>query len=232
MIGDRVGKYFSNLDKDLQALCPSLQAYEYHNEYYTTIMSLHHTGKVLRQKRSTRSITPPPAQTDLGGRVAELYLSGEKFSRWRKGMPGVCGEAEWKVAHSLTDEQIYDSKLPSPIILTIEGQAVAVGKQLGEPSWYGLVDVPERQFFAGVFSALASVPRAASQESRCGAYRYELPDSVINDNLRFSLYAIPDTLRQSLHTKADKNCPIVARTSHSSILAVAQELLDTAQPLN
>lgn len=232
MIGDRVGKYFSTLDKDLQALCPEVDAYEYHNEYYTTIMSLHHTGKVLRQKRSERQMTFVPVQTDLGARIAALYRSGEKFSRWRKGMPGVCGEAEWKVAHSVTDEHVYDSKLPSPIILTLGGQAVAVGKQLGEPSWYGLVDIPERQFFAGVFSAIAGAPRAIAQEPRCGAYRYELPDTESNDNLRFSLYAIPDALRQSLHTKADKNCPIVARTSHSAILAIAQELLETARPLN
>ncbi len=227
-------EYFSDLANDLSSLRPAIGNYKVWNEYNAAVAVMGYTAKALSKRTAESSEYPKtPFATALGERVASMYLSGIQFtSRKKEGMPGCCSEAEWKLAHSISDLMVEDPKSHSPIILTIRGRAVAIGKQWAEPTWYGLVNIPERGFYAGVFSAIAHIPRAQEQPENDKAYSYELPPQYSPDNLRFSLFATPIEKRKHLRVVANLEAQIVTQLSHEDIVNRATTLLRTAIRIN
>jgi hypothetical protein len=226
-------QYFVDLENDLMALSPEIEPVDFSwNEYGCAIEVLQQTRKALREDIAPYFQQPEtPASTQLGKRILQLRESGLKVLESTKEGPDCCEEAEWKLAHSLSADKIEDAKRRSPILLTIHGRAVAFGKQWGEPTWYGLTDVPTRGIYAGAFSAIAGIPLALNMPPNDRAYSFELPSVAEPRVIRFSLFATPPAKRKKLRFM-EHEASIIGETTHKKIVNRCDELLANAQQIS
>ncbi|MEO7945017.1 MAG: hypothetical protein ABIR37_02565 [Candidatus Saccharimonadales bacterium] len=161
--------------------------------------------------------------TALGKRTLALAKNKVAVLGSGKG-PICCEEAEWKLAHSLLPEEVHDASQHSPLILTLHNKAVAVGKHQGQPSWYGLRNVPERNIHAGAFHAITNIPLAISLPRASTAYRYSMSPENTASIIRFSIYATPPSHRRDIKF-LNEEAAIVRTTRHESIVKACDDYL-------
>lgn len=221
-------RYFIDLERDFLAVCPQLEETDFDGNEYNCAMSVLEKGRRVLRADSPQSLQDPHMElsTALGRRIVELRNKRARVNEPDVG-PLCCQEAEWKLAYSLLPRAVNNPLQRSPVLLTLHDRAVAVGKQWGAPSWYGLEDIPERGIYAGAFHAIPDVPIAKHFPKAESAYRYALPDVSEPRLIRFSIYATPQITRRYMRSM-ENEALIVRSTTHEKIVSLCSEYLSTA----
>lgn len=148
----------------------------------------------------------------------------------------VCEEAEVKFLKSLgikAKNRATDSSRPSPIIITQENVAIAIAKQIGENTIYGLRDVPEIGLNAGdIHDTITHRFDPKSLGPSDSAHQIALPFACTFRALRPSLFAIPTAERLAAQSSEDETWHTLDITPHNEIIKVVGKLLNNARVLN
>lgn len=183
----------------------------------------------------------------LQTQVGQAVFSAIKHDTWFDTKANCCEESEARLVMSLNDEAVVNPAYKSPIIIVEQGQPVAISKQFGERTVYGLEDVPEYGLYRGLFhstdqSALSQCIPLAEDHAWTVALddKQSISRLYLGNPIRPSLFLVPQHVRNEMSRhQATSDWGTLenwiqegALYSHDDIQALATLAIVGAKPLD
>lgn len=151
-------------------------------------------------KKPDRAAEPEQLQTQVGRAV----LMALKHDTWFDTTANCCEESEARLVMSLDDEAIRNPVYKSPVLITDQGQPIAISKQFGERTIYGLEDAPEHRIYKGLFHSTDQLvfpqytPPVADHAWTVAIDEPSMSKLYLGNPIRPSLFIVPEYVRNEM----------------------------------
>lgn len=202
--------YFDNLRYDRAALSGNLSELYRSNSPYNRLISntpiydpvsLVEYFKDMGEDQPNRETTKNLLSTDLKTNIGKRGLFLASHNVEYNVDANCCEESEPRLIRALQEKAIQNDKFKSPLIVTHEDQPVALIKQFGERTAFGLEDVPEHGIYRGLFHSAMAANRYHKDALKAD-HAWKLPLESENgagfQPIRFSLFEVPVNERYEL----------------------------------
>ncbi len=158
-----------------------------------------------------------------------LTLCRQEVSFDRSYRDGVCGEAEWRLARNIADESVRDPVYRSPVIVTRADEPIAIIKNHGENTCYGLTTSLVNGLVEGAFSthSVAFDPESLPRTSQ--AWSIDINEVGMIAPKRFSMFVVP--VKDRIGLDEPGNPQYIRSLTHDYIKRQAERLLKDARPV-
>ncbi len=193
------------------------------------------TSKISHRQREQALATKPAVLTSIGKQVLD-FLYAEDFIEFEAvETADCCSDAELRLLANISQENVSNDKLGSPVILTDGHTAAGIIKNYGEKSCYGLADATSYGIVKGAFCAPKTWETVyAMQELEPSAHAWYVPIESLNGFAprRLSSFCVALSERADLlpNTQYPDEKDVLT-TAHEAISEQVAKLLETAKPV-